>query len=393
MSDSVKKVSINRIIGNVIGNLGLSTTNNIKDDFARWACEAENKIGSTNSYKKFECELVIRNKKASLPDNFVYLNALKHGNKIIPITKRSFTMFHKGTSVNSIDENSKYNNNQLIVNTPGVPLVISVVFSGAFIVGDVIVLTVTSNNCGNVNSNTFNYIVQAGDSLTSIAQNVANLINAIHQLGYSATAGNEQIFIEGKSPDVNFTVTTFTDSINGHITQSIYQNRIPPKNSTENQGENCDVNVNTQSNNLANGHVNKLNTGINADGNPLSYDIFGSDVGESVFSIDNGCINFNALDNTRIGISYMGIELDEEGWPLIAESHEDAVTHYLMYMYKSIEYYKGKLPHHVYKELQTRWFDLCGQARGDDELPNSEELKYLSNMWMQLVPLPSKENY
>jgi hypothetical protein len=36
---------------------------------------------------------------------------------------------------------------------------------------------------------------------------------------------------------------------------------------------------------------------------------------------------------------------------------------------------------------------LCGQARGDDELPSAEEMKYLANMWMQLVPLPSLENF
>ena len=76
------KVSLNQIIGNVIGNLRITDTNNIKDDFARWACEAENKIGSEQSYKRHECELVIHNRKAALPPNFIYLHALKYGNLV-----------------------------------------------------------------------------------------------------------------------------------------------------------------------------------------------------------------------------------------------------------------------------------------------------------------------
>ena len=71
MSDSVNKVSLQRIIGNFIGNLGIKNVDDIEDDLARWACEAENKIGSTSSYRRFECELNIRNRKAALPPNFV----------------------------------------------------------------------------------------------------------------------------------------------------------------------------------------------------------------------------------------------------------------------------------------------------------------------------------
>jgi len=76
---------------------------------------------------------------------------------------------------------------------------------------------------------------------------------------------------------------------------------------------------------------------------------------------------------------------------VISETHEDAVTAYLMYMYKGVQYYNGKLPKHVHQTLEYRWYDLCGQARGDDEMPDSEEMKYLSNMWMQLIPPPTKE--
>jgi hypothetical protein len=398
MSDTVNKVSLHRIIGNVMGNLGLKDVDNNYDDFARWACEAENKIGSTSSYKRFECELTIRNRKATLPPNFVYLNALKYGNKIVPVTKRSFRMFNKGAKNNVLDNNDNRNfitgNKQ--TNIPGVPMVIGINFGGAFIAGDSITITIASNNCGNLATNLFTYIVQPGDSIQSIAQEFANQINAIVNIGYTATSNNTSTIITADSPDVILTISLVTDSINGTINQNTIQQRVPTKIKTA-KTKSLKKDPILTSKNLANSHVAKLNTGINSQGAggivrgfSYNYDISPTD---EVFSIDNGCINFNAYDDEKIGISYMGIELDENGWPMVAEIHEDAVTHYLMYMYKSIDFWNGKMNAGVYDRLERRWFDLCGQARGDDELPNSQEMIYLSNLWMQLVPLPSKENF
>jgi len=399
MGNTVNKVSLNRVIGNVIGNLGLKVTNNIKDDFSRWACEAESKIGSTSSYRHKECELTIRNRKASLPPDFAYLEALKIGNKIINLTERSFRLFNKGYRSPKV-EPSNFIGGQKVTNVPGVPLVIEVKFTGAFTVGDLINITVTINDCGNINNHTYNYLVQIGDNLTTIPANIATQINAIVGIGYTATSGNGTLFITGDSPDIGFTVVLYTDSVTGFLAQCVYQVRVPSKKNT------VDLNATKQnpilqSKNLANGAVAELNTGLQSNGgsganglNSLSTNgYYYGDVLASVFSIDNGCINFNALDDTKIGISYMGIDLDEDGWPLISETHEDAVTAYIMFMHLSVSFYQGKIAQYVHQTAANRWFDLCGQARGDDELPNAEEMKYLGNLWMQLMPLPSLENF
>jgi hypothetical protein len=151
------------------------------------------------------------------------------------------------------------------------------------------------------------------------------------------------------------------------------------------------------SSNLAGGQAANINTGVLAEyrNDNLGFN-FGYDTGStaSVFSIVNGYIYVNSLeDGKKIGISYQGLETDADGWPLIAKSHELAVTQYLMYMYKAVEYYNGKLTQHVYKELETRWQWLCSQARGDDEMPDEKELQYLGNMWNQLLPLPPKQYF
>lgn len=243
-----QKVSLYRVIGNVVGNLGLKSISNHIDDFARWAQDAELKIGSKNSYKHYECELEIKNKKACLPPNFCYLEGIKLGTSFLNVTYREFRMFNDNNSPN-------------------------------------------------------------------LAQGQAANINT----GVLAEFRNDNL-------GFNF------------------------------------------------GHSNNIGSTAN------------------IFSIVNGFIYVNSLkDGTRIGISYQGLETDDDGWPLIAKSHEDAVTHYIMWRYKSVQFYNGKLPHVVYKELEQRWFWLCGQARGDDEMPDEKELQYLGNMWNQLLPLPPKQ--
>jgi hypothetical protein len=391
------KVSLNQIIGNVIGNLRITDTNNIKDDFARWACEAENKIGSEQSYKRHECELVIHNRKAALPPNFIYLHALKYGNRTIDVTKRSFRMFNKGPKLGGEEVvSSGFIGGQVQTCSPGVPLSVDILLGGVFATTDVIVVTFTSNNCGNTATNSFSYIVQNGDTLDSIAESISNQINAINNIGYSSNFGTQRFNVTGDNPDVNFNITLYTDSATGTLSECVVQKRVPPKKDTINVGSSTD-NLRLTSNNLADSSVAKSNTGINAQGGGGTINGYGYGYGydfapnESVFSIDNGCINFNVRDNERVAISYMGIDLDEEGWPLIAAEHEDAVTHYIMFMHKSVSYYEGKLAQHVHDKLEKRWYWLCGQARGDDEMPNSEELKYLSNRWMQLMPPPTKE--
>jgi hypothetical protein len=78
---SSTKVSIQTIIGNVIGNLGIRNVNNVIDDFARWAVDAELKIGSQSSYKRFECEIDVKDRRACLPDNYISLIAVKERHK------------------------------------------------------------------------------------------------------------------------------------------------------------------------------------------------------------------------------------------------------------------------------------------------------------------------
>ena len=98
-------------------------------------------------------------------------------------------------------------------------------------------------------------------------------------------------------------------------------------------------------------------------------------------------IQHDSLD--EITIVYLAYPLDMRGYPMIKEGHETAVAQYIMWQMKLIEFYNGKLPQYITKELEKRWYFLCGKARGDDSMPTSEELKQIGNMWNTLIPVKS----
>lgn len=98
-------------------------------------------------------------------------------------------------------------------------------------------------------------------------------------------------------------------------------------------------------------------------------------------------ININLKDDTKLVISYFFLPVDSDGFPMIKESHEEAISSYLMWKYKSIEYYSGKIPQYIYKDLEKRWYWLCGQARGNDNMPTHQEWERIGSIWNSLIPI------
>jgi hypothetical protein len=105
------------------------------------------------------------------------------------------------------------------------------------------------------------------------------------------------------------------------------------------------------------------------------------------YYIDGNRLNITHDDIDEITINYLAYPTDARGWPMIKEGHETAVAQYIMWQMKLIDFYNGKLPQYITKELEKRWYQLCGKARGDDSMPTSEELKQIGNMWNTLVPI------
>lgn len=383
------RVSLYSVIGRVVKNLRLSNVNSLVDDFALWAMEAEMKIGSEETFRRMECEIEVKDWRACLPRDFVYLNAIKHGQMFIDVTKKDFRLFNKAPRIGV--QNDRFPANQQVIQDPGQILSIRVTLGGTYIAGDTVSVTVAATRNNTIVSNIFTHLVVGGDTTATIIQALMDQINAIAGLGYVATGNNTLFDITGSAVNITFTVDTITDSAAGTITSNIYQAHRPARNTTIDLTTGCEVAPDTSSNNLANRNAYEHNTGANGYNGVLSTE---GDVGLAApkYAIENGYIYFNTIENDRVGISYQAVWLDEEGWPLIKESHEDAVAAYCMYMYSFGDLYQGKIPMNLHQKFESRWFWLCGQARGDDNMPNDDELQYINSQWMSLIP-PVNKNF
>lgn len=125
-------------------------------------------------------------------------------------------------------------------------------------------------------------------------------------------------------------------------------------------------------------------------GNPVGVD---ADTDNMVtgdrYYIQDGYINAKLDDGVVLTLSVLTIPLDTDGYPKINDAHVEAVVAYCMWMIKNIDYYNGKVPQYVINDLQKRWFFLCGQARGIDGMPSSQELSEIGKYWNTLIPIKS----
>lgn len=392
-----ERISIQAVIGSFISKLQIRNVNHVIDDLVRWAFEAEMKIGSQDTYKKFECEIDIKNYRACLPPGFVKLVSMKYGEHYLEVTKKEFTHFYKGTAISTPKEDPKFTSgNNRKVNIPGCLQVSQIEVTGTWSAGEQAILHITVVDNGNTWTNSYTYIVQPGDTFNNVAQGLYNQLAAIGNAPFIPTISGNVIELTGRDFCVTFNVTTFTDSPTGCLDYKLIQASKEPR--TIEHDNNGLKSPKTESKNLA--QRNALNMGQSRNAQNRSSTGYYPGYGDGAyyssvpkFSISNGYIHFNVSGEEhidKVGIAYWGIWLDDDGFPLIKASHDDAVSSYLMYMYKTADFVNGKTPMYVYNKLEETWFRLCAQARGDDELPDLKEMEYLSNQWNQLVPMVNK---
>lgn len=112
------------------------------------------------------------------------------------------------------------------------------------------------------------------------------------------------------------------------------------------------------------------------------------------YYLTNGYIQFANVTDSNIQISYIALDTDNEGFPTIEANHEDAISHYIMYKYKARDYYNQKLPRYIYMDMKMEWNRLCAQARGNDNMPNRNQMRNISKIWNSLIPIhPRYSNF
>lgn len=103
------------------------------------------------------------------------------------------------------------------------------------------------------------------------------------------------------------------------------------------------------------------------------------------YFISNVCIE----GNKKIELTYLGIPLDDEGYPLIPDNvyYIKAIAAYIIFMLDSQEWRKGRLPDKVYEKSNQDWLFYVNSARGAANMPNIAQLENLKNVYRRLLPI------
>lgn len=115
--------------------------------------------------------------------------------------------------------------------------------------------------------------------------------------------------------------------------------------------------------------------------------------GYNFYINDNYLIsNINTDTEANICIVYLGIRVDEDGYPLVPDNvyYFKALTAYITMMLDKQEWRKGKLPDKVWQDSERDWLFYVNSARGAANMPNTAQLENLKNIWKRLMPTPNE---
>lgn len=93
-------------------------------------------------------------------------------------------------------------------------------------------------------------------------------------------------------------------------------------------------------------------------------------------------------------ISYLGIPVDEEGYPKVPDDtyYDEALAAYVTYRLDYRDFRKGNITDKVYQESEKNWLWYVNSARGSANMPSIAQLETLKNTWVRLIPKHNEYN-
>lgn len=93
-------------------------------------------------------------------------------------------------------------------------------------------------------------------------------------------------------------------------------------------------------------------------------------------------------------ISYLGIPVDDEGYPKVPDDvyFDEALASYCAYKIDFREWRKGNIADKVFQKSEQEWLFYVNSARGSANMPSMHQLENLKNMWVRLIPKQNEAN-
>ncbi len=108
-------------------------------------------------------------------------------------------------------------------------------------------------------------------------------------------------------------------------------------------------------------------------------------------------INNHENEEAKLQITYLGIPVDEEGYPKIPDDiyYIKACSAYIIMMLDYVDFRRGKITDKVYEDSKFNWGFYVNSARGAANLPNVQMLENLKNVIRRLSPMSNdyKRNF
>ncbi len=102
----------------------------------------------------------------------------------------------------------------------------------------------------------------------------------------------------------------------------------------------------------------------------------------------------NEEDNYSLCIVYLGIPVDEEGYPMIPDDvyFMEACAKYVTYKLDYIEWRKGNLADKIIQKSEYDYIFYCGAAKGSANTPSTAQLENYKRQWVKLIPNMNQYN-
>lgn len=79
-------------------------------------------------------------------------------------------------------------------------------------------------------------------------------------------------------------------------------------------------------------------------------------------------------------IDFLKMPVDSNELPMILDTHLNALVNYGIYQFTYGQYILGRINRGVYKDVEERWFTLCGQTRGNDMMPDENRSSFAAQV-------------
>jgi len=297
------------------------------------------------------------------------------------------------TSSNSLDFAS---------NTSGSIQYVSNIANGPLVVGDVYVISATvSNYTGNGNSNSAVGFSTSGGISGGVGERLRFDNGTIYSAFTATSTGQPDLFIQDNVTSATLSDISVQKMTNGLIT--ITSKEIG------NKGNDYTLQSDTSNANISGGSLSggkdlyrnqqlRLpddNIKMLAIRDSNHYELRKTSsvhtgrLGDDAlrYYIQGNRLNVASTGVTELTVVYLAYPTDLRGWPMIKDGHETAVAQYIMWQQNLVKYYNGQIAQYIVKDLEKRWYLLCGKTRGDDGMPTAEELKQIGNIWNTMIPI------